>query len=74
VAFTLEGPGEIVATDNGDATNLESFQSKERAAYNGLALVIVRTKAGAPGILTLKAASDGLTAAEIPLNSQSSPP
>jgi len=74
VTFALDGPGEIVATDNGDATNLESFQSKERAAYNGLALVIIRTKAGAPGKLTLKAAGEGLAAAEVSLNSQSNQP
>ena len=28
VRFTVEGPGEIVATDNGDPTSFESFQSK----------------------------------------------
>lgn len=69
VFFTLDGPGEIVATDNGDATSLESFQSRERAAFNGLALVIIRTKAGSPGPLVLKATSDGLAAAEISLAS-----
>ena len=69
VKFELTGPGEIVATDNGDATSFESFQSPERAAFNGLALVIVRTKAGAAGSLTLKATSDGLAGAEIALTS-----
>jgi len=69
VAFELSGPGEIIATDNGDATSFESFQSHERAAYNGLALVIVRTKAGAAGTLTLKATGNGLASAEIVLKS-----
>lgn len=69
VAFTISGPAEIVATDNGDATSLEPFQAHERAAYNGLALVIVRTQAGRPGAITLKATSNGLTSAEIPLTS-----
>jgi beta-galactosidase len=67
VKFELSGPGEIVAVDNGDATSFESFQAKEHKAYNGLALVIVRTKAGAPGAITLKAQSDGLAGAEIVL-------
>jgi len=67
VKFELSGPGEIVAVDNGDATSFESFQAKERKAYNGLALVIVRTKAGAPGAITLKAQSDGLAGAELVL-------
>ena len=61
IKFDLDGPGEIVATDNGDATSFESFQVPERNAFNGLALVIVRAKPGLPGTLHLKAASDGLT-------------
>ena len=69
VTFELTGPGEIVATDNGDATSFEPFQSHERAAFNGLALVIVRTKTGAAGQLTLKATSAGLSGAEIVLTS-----
>lgn len=70
VAFTLSGPGEIVATDNGDPTSFESFQSKERAAFNGLVLVVVRTKAGAPGALALRATSAGLAAAEVTLTAK----
>jgi beta-galactosidase len=70
VSFEVSGPGEIVATDNGDATSLESFQSKDRNAYNGLALVIVRTKPGLAGTITLRAKSEGLTAAEVTLNAQ----
>jgi beta-galactosidase len=65
VHFELTGPGEIVAVDNGDATNLESFQSKELNAYNGMLLVIVRTKAGKAGQIRLKALSEGLTGAQI---------
>ena len=42
LTFTLEGPGEIVATDNGDPTDLVSFTSHERKAFNGLALVIIK--------------------------------
>jgi beta-galactosidase len=68
--FSLTGPGEIIATDNGDATSFESFQSPERKAYNGLALVIVRTKAGETGAITLRAESAGLTAGELKLTSQ----
>ena len=45
--FTLEGPGEIVATDNGDPTDLTAFPSHERRAFNGLALVILRARPGA---------------------------
>jgi beta-galactosidase len=69
IRFTLRGPGEIVAVDNGDPTSLESFQSKERNAYNGLALVIIRSKPGEAGQITLRAESDGLAPAEIKLAS-----
>jgi beta-galactosidase len=65
IKFEISGPGEIVATDNGDATSFESFQLPEHNAYNGLALVIVRAKAGQPGTITLKAESDGLKSAAI---------
>lgn len=60
IKFSIEGPGEIVATDNGDATNMESFASHSRSAFNGLVLVIVRAKAGVTGVIKLKAESDGL--------------
>ncbi|MBC8096790.1 MAG: DUF4982 domain-containing protein, partial [Akkermansiaceae bacterium] len=60
IRFEVEGPGEIVATDNGDATSFESFQSKERNAYNGLALVIIRSKAGQAGTIRLTAQAEGL--------------
>jgi beta-galactosidase len=58
--FDIEGPGEIVATDNGDPTSFESFQSHDRKAFNGLCLVIVRGKAGQPGKVKLTAKADGL--------------
>jgi beta-galactosidase len=67
IHFDINGPGEIVATDNGDATSFESFQSHERKAYNGLCLVIVRAKAGESGKIMLRASSEGLATAEIPI-------
>jgi beta-galactosidase len=69
IRFELFGPGEIVAVDNGDATSHESFQSKERAAYNGLCLVVVRSKAGAPGGIKLRAYSEGLRSGDVTVRS-----
>jgi len=60
VHFTLEGPGEIVATDNGDPTDFEPFPSHARNAFNGLCLVIVRSVAGKPGTIKITAAANGL--------------
>ncbi|HWW74420.1 MAG TPA: DUF4982 domain-containing protein, partial [Pyrinomonadaceae bacterium] len=69
IHFELEGPGEIVAVDNGDPTSHESFQSKERAAYNGLCLVVVRSKRGATGRITLRAYPEGLKSAGVTITS-----
>ena len=63
LSFSIEGPGRIVATDNGDATSHESFQAKSKKAYNGMCLVIVATEKGATGSFTVKAESKGLKAA-----------
>jgi beta-galactosidase len=69
IRLKITGPGEIVAFDNGDATSHESFQAKERNAYNGLALVIVRTVKGKAGLITLRAESDGLAAGSVSFTS-----
>ena len=60
IHFDIEGPGEIVATDNGDPTSFESFQSHDRKAFNGLCLVVVRGKVGHPGKIKLTSMADGL--------------
>ena len=60
IHFEIEGPGEIVATDNGDPTSFESFQSHDRQAFNGLCLVIIRGKPGQSGKIELTANTDGL--------------
>jgi beta-galactosidase len=67
IEFTIEGPGEIVATDNGDSYNLESFVSHKRDAFNGLALVIVKAKAGEKGTITVKAKSKGIKETRVKL-------
>ncbi|MBS1792775.1 MAG: DUF4982 domain-containing protein [Acidobacteria bacterium] len=70
VRFSIAGAGEIVATDNGDATDLTPFQSTTRQAYNGMALVIVRPLKGKGGKITVKAESDGLKAASVSVTSR----
>ena len=67
VSFKVEGPAEIIATDNGDATSFESFQSSQRKAYNGLCLAILRTKPGQTGAVTLTAESPNLKPATVTL-------
>ncbi|MBD0295400.1 MAG: hypothetical protein ICV84_09430, partial [Flavisolibacter sp.] len=47
-----------------------AFPSKERKAYNGLALVIIRAKAGVPGQIKVTAKSPGLTFAQTIINTR----
>jgi beta-galactosidase len=64
IHFDISGPGEIVAVDNGDATSLESFQAKDRNAFNGMCLVVIRSKAGQRGQIRMRSQSPGLSASE----------
>lgn len=64
IKFTIDGPGKIVATDNGDPTDMVAFTSYIRNAFNGLALVIVQSTGG-NGTIKLGATSEGLKNAEI---------
>ncbi len=68
IRFEIAGAGEIVATDNGDATDLSSFQSNSRKAYNGMSLVIVRSIKGKSGKIKIKAVSDNLKSSEITIS------
>lgn len=68
IRFQISGAGEIVAIDNGDATDHESFQLKSRRAYNGLVLVIIRSIKGQSGKIKLQASSERLKHAEIDLS------
>ncbi len=63
ITFEISGPGEIVATDNGDPNDLNIFSLPERKAFNGLALAIVKAQRGQTGTITLTAKSEGLTTA-----------
>ncbi len=60
IAFRLEGCGEIVATDNGDPSDMIAFPSNVRNAFNGYCLLIVRTKKGESGKIRIIATSDGM--------------
>jgi len=64
ISCRIMGDGEIVATDNGDSTCLISFSSPCRPVFNGLMLVIIRTKAHAAGKIKLVAESPGLEKGE----------
>jgi beta-galactosidase len=73
VTFSVTGPGEVVATDNGDPTSFESFKSPVHQAFNGLALVVVRPRPGKPGVIRVTAMADGLRSGQVQLRSVEAP-
>lgn len=70
IKFEMEGPGEIIASDNGDPTNFTPFPSHEREAFSGLALVIIRSKKGVSGSITVTAESPGLKECKVVVKSR----
>ena len=74
IHFDLDGPGEIVATDNGDPTSLESFHAHDRKAFNGLCLVIVRGVAGKSGNISIVARAEGLLSGTAAVQTTPDPP
>ncbi|OUS75682.1 hypothetical protein B1748_16410 [Paenibacillus sp. MY03] len=58
VSFCLEGPGEIVAVDNGDPTSTTSFSAMSISTFSGKCLVIVRSRAGEAGSIVVYANSN----------------
>jgi beta-galactosidase len=70
IQFTIEGPAEIEATDNGDPANLVSFASTGRDVYAGLVLCIIRSKKNKTGLIKVKAVSPGLQSAVIEVNAK----
>lgn len=70
IEFSIEGPGEIIATDNGDPTDMLEFPSKKRKAFNGLALAIVRPQKGLPGTIVVRARAFGLRESQVEARSE----
>lgn len=63
IQFRLDGPGEIIAVDNGDLTDRTPYQSEQVHLYRGQASVLVRLN-GRPGQITLWAESPELHSAQ----------
>jgi beta-galactosidase len=68
VEFEINGPGNIIGLGNGDANSHEPEKGNKRSLYNGLAQVILQSKANGIGQLTLTARSGDLRSATIVIN------
>lgn len=66
IRFELEGPGLIAGVDNGYQASMEPFKASSRKAFNGMCLLIVRSKETA-GKIKVKAGSDGLISGKVVL-------
>jgi beta-galactosidase len=64
IHFKVEGEATIIAVDNGDPLNEESYGSNTRKAFNGKCLIILKST-GKAGKFTVFAESDELTGAEV---------
>ena len=64
VKFSIEGPGQIIGTGNGNPSSHEPDKATQRMAFNGYCLVLVQSKKQA-GVIKLKASSDILKGDEI---------
>ena len=64
IHFKVEGEATIIAVDNGDPLNEESYGSNTRKAFNGKCLVILKST-GKAGKFKVIAEADGLSGAEV---------
>ena len=64
VKFSIEGPGKIIGTGNGNPTSYEPDKASQRMAFNGYCLVLIQTHKQA-GEIRLKASSENLIGDEV---------
>jgi len=67
IKFSADGAGFIAAVDNADLSNSDSYLSKERWAYKGKCIAIIKANAGT-GTIKIAATADGLQSGSININ------
>ncbi|RYE10298.1 MAG: glycoside hydrolase family 2 protein, partial [Sphingobacteriaceae bacterium] len=72
IQFSLNGSGEIAAVDNGNNASHEQYQAKERHAFKGTCIALIKAKA-ANGKVVVKAASQGLAEGSVSIDLTSTP-
>ncbi len=66
VKFSIEGPGRIIGTGNGNPTSHEPDKASQRKVFNGYCMVLIQSEKTA-GEIRLKASSEALTGNEVVL-------
>jgi beta-galactosidase len=69
VKFSIEGPGKIIGTGNGNPTSYEPDKANQRKAFNGYCMVLVQSEKQA-GKIRLIATSDNLKGTEVLINAE----
>jgi len=59
ITFSIDGPAELIAVDNGDPDSHSIFNSNKIDAFHGLCIAIVRSTRN-PGKVTVRAHAEGL--------------
>ncbi|MCU4163939.1 glycoside hydrolase family 2 TIM barrel-domain containing protein [Carboxylicivirga caseinilyticus] len=67
--FSVTGPGEIIAVDNGDLRDTNAYITPSRKAWNGRAMVVVKSSKKA-GKIKLTVSSEGLADSKIEIESK----
>jgi beta-galactosidase len=68
VTFEIDGPGKIVAVDNGNQTSLDPFVANSRKAFHGMCMLIISDEQGVSGEIRITASSEGLRNESISVN------
>ena len=74
VEFEVSGPGGIIGLGNGDPNSHEPEKGNRRSLFNGLAQVILQSRAGGAGKLELRAKSGQLAPATVSLDVREAAP
>jgi beta-galactosidase len=72
ISFAVDGPGKVIAVENGDVDGHEPFQAMQRHAYQGVCTVILRATSET-GTIRLTAKADGLADGSIELQAAAHP-
>ena len=70
IHFEVLGAGAIEAVDSGNAATVEPFHADHRHAFNGLALLIVRSHVGQMGSIEVSATSGTLDLGKVNIRAQ----
>lgn len=70
ISFSVSGPATIIAAGNGNVRSIDPYFDPRHRVHQGRALVVLRTKYGDDGPITLMANAAGLTAGKVSIQSE----